>query len=149
MQKGNQHMKTGEIIKQKRQSFGWTQKKLAERLEMFQTDICAMENGRKKPSFRIVKRMAEVFDCEVSELLGDDGAKPSKAADSDEKISLLNQAIIRKNEKIKDLEQNIEVLKAHNKQLIDTMNEYIGFREENDKLRKILFEKLLAEELAK
>jgi transcriptional regulator with XRE-family HTH domain len=55
------------VLRAARKARGWSQSKLAARARMTQSDVSAIENGRK-PYPAHAKRLAEVFKMEVDEL---------------------------------------------------------------------------------
>lgn len=59
-----------EILKRYRKSFGWTQKQLADRLNVSQPAVGSWESGRTEPSQDIQNKLANLFGISTDELLG-------------------------------------------------------------------------------
>lgn len=60
-------------IKTMRTAKGWTQKELAEKLNVDQSAITLWEKQRNGVRMKYLLAMAELFDCTVDELLKADG----------------------------------------------------------------------------
>ncbi len=56
-------------LKQLRMSKKLTQKQLAERLGVKRTTICMWETGNSSPSLEILKKIAQVLNCSIDELV--------------------------------------------------------------------------------
>lgn len=52
------------MLRGARYKVGWTQKELADALEMKQHHISEMENGKRPIGKAMAKRLAEVFECD-------------------------------------------------------------------------------------
>lgn len=64
-------MKTiGEIIKEKREQLGLSQKQLAERLGISRTQVCYWEQGHCMPNILNCWDLADFFGCSIDELVG-------------------------------------------------------------------------------
>ena len=61
-------MKTGEIIRAKREEHGLTQEQLAEKVGVSRPMICQVERGSKSPTLPLSKAIADVLGCTVVEL---------------------------------------------------------------------------------
>ncbi len=57
------------MFKKLRKSKGFTQKNLAEALEMKQCSISNWENGISKPDIPTAAKIAKLFNCEVLEVV--------------------------------------------------------------------------------
>lgn len=57
----------GAIIKKYREQVGFTQKVLSDRLDITSTYLSALENGRKEPSFLLLKRISKIL-CVPTEI---------------------------------------------------------------------------------
>jgi transcriptional regulator with XRE-family HTH domain len=55
-------------IKARRKALGLTQEKLAEKLNTATTYIAMIESERRTPSFKMIERLAEVFQVDALEL---------------------------------------------------------------------------------
>ncbi|HAE61990.1 helix-turn-helix domain-containing protein [Caldanaerobacter subterraneus] len=56
-----------------RKQKGWTQREVAERLHISGSIISQVEKGFRKAYPKLMRRLAEVFEVEVSDLFEDDG----------------------------------------------------------------------------
>ena len=157
-------MTTGEKIRQMRMSQGISQHKLAEMIDggTDQGQISRWELGKSKPYYRNVERLAEIFHCEVMELIGEDGTSSAKHESVDEKVSTLNGALTMKNAKIRELEdsvlelmQQVEDLQKRNQDLANEVDKLrlggdskmLQLARQNIKLREILANKLIEDAL--
>lgn len=59
-----------EILREKREAIGLSQKQLEEQLGLNRGNISKYEKGESKPTMATVVKMAEYFGCSVDELLG-------------------------------------------------------------------------------
>lgn len=59
----------GQVLKDIRTSTGLSQRDLAERIEVDQTYVSHLENDRRDPSVRTLRKIAHAFDVPVSTLL--------------------------------------------------------------------------------
>lgn len=57
-------------IKALRESFGMTQRELAERVGVNQPSVCAWERGDANPSVENLQKLADIFHCTTDEVLG-------------------------------------------------------------------------------
>lgn len=55
-------------IRRLRTERGWTQKDLAERLDVSRQTVNALETGRYDPSLPLAFRIAEVFDLRIEQI---------------------------------------------------------------------------------
>ena len=63
-------MKFAENIKQLRSQFAFTQKQLAEKLNIRPSNISDWENGVSRPEYENLILLADIFDVSLDELLG-------------------------------------------------------------------------------
>ena len=63
-------------IKTQRESIGITQEKLAEEMNIDRSTVAKWETGQSMPRADKLKRLAEILDCTVDELLADEN-KPA------------------------------------------------------------------------
>lgn len=88
-------------IKEFRQKFGMKQQELADVLSVKQTTVSGWEVGRREPDFESLKRMADIFNCSIDELLGqkekpvvkDDGLNQKLERLSDRNLQRLEEYI--------------------------------------------------------
>lgn len=155
-------MKTGEKLKMMRTQKGWSQMRVAKALdEKYPTCVSRWESGKIKPNTRQLERLAEVFECEVGQLIGSDGASNPSKMDESEKIRALNESILKKNQKIQELEDQVIDLmdqlekvqaateSSASSELDQLRKENISLKTENEQLKKLMFERWLKEELGK
>lgn len=87
----------GENLKNMRKRKGLTQEELAIRMNVVRQTISKWEKGISVPDAQMLKQLSEIFDTEVSTLLG----SPIKAAeDADavaEQLSRINEQLANKN----------------------------------------------------
>lgn len=88
-------------IKEFRQQAGLKQKDLADMLSVKQGTVSGWEVGRREPDFDSLKRMADIFNCSIDELLGqkekpvvkDDGLNQKLERLSDRNLQRLEEYI--------------------------------------------------------
>jgi transcriptional regulator with XRE-family HTH domain len=66
MRKSNQ---LGETVRRQRQALGFTQRTLAQRLGVEASHVAFIESGRRKPSLKLVARLADVLGLDRQDLL--------------------------------------------------------------------------------
>ena len=59
----------GEVVKRQREALGLTQRSLAQKLEVESSHVAFIESGRRKPSLKLVARLADVLDLDRQDLL--------------------------------------------------------------------------------
>ena len=88
-------------IKEFRQEARLKQKDLADMLSVKQGTVSGWEVGRREPDFESLKRMADIFNCSIDELLGqkekpvvkDDGLNQKLERLSDRNLQRLEEYI--------------------------------------------------------
>lgn len=65
-------MKVGEIIKSERLKNGLSQRELGEKVEMSQQMIAQYENGKRKPKFENLKKIAIALNVQIDVFLSED-----------------------------------------------------------------------------
>lgn len=60
----------GEILKKKRATRGWSQRRLAVKLNTSHLCVWKWETGRALPNFALLVEIADLFNCSVDELIG-------------------------------------------------------------------------------
>lgn len=70
----------GKRLREARDAKGWTQEQLAERLKLAQAFISQLENGRRRPTPMLVKRIAATLEVEPDLLLSDEEQADVKVA---------------------------------------------------------------------
>ena len=66
----NFNMNFGEIFKENRISFGYTQKQLADILKIHQSNISDWERNISRPEYEHLIALAKLYDISLEELLG-------------------------------------------------------------------------------
>jgi transcriptional regulator with XRE-family HTH domain len=61
--------KLGELLKTRRQALGFTQRGLAEKVGVEPSHVAFIESGRRKPSLKLIARIADVLGVDRQELL--------------------------------------------------------------------------------
>ena len=65
-------MSIGECIKAKRVAFGYSQDRLAKAVGIGQSMMAQIERGTKVPNMLLGKSIAQVLECKVEDLYGED-----------------------------------------------------------------------------
>lgn len=60
----------GQILFEKRRSRGWTQNKIAEKIDVCTTTYASWEIGKAYPNALYLSSLADVFNCTIDELCG-------------------------------------------------------------------------------
>ncbi len=97
-------------IKEFRQQAGMKQQELADVLSVKQTTVSGWEVGRREPDFDSLKRMADIFNCSIDELLG-----------QKEKPVVKDDGLNQKLEKLSD--RNLQRLEEYIDLLLETQGE--------------------------
>lgn len=63
-------MSVGENVRRIREDAGYTQAWLAEQVGITQAMLCQIERGKKEPSLKVAKWIAEALDCTIDDLFG-------------------------------------------------------------------------------
>jgi len=77
MQKSHNRKKTfirkqfGKAVREKRQEFGWTQEKLAEKADLHPTYIGSVERGERNIALENIVALAEALQCSPKDLMSD------------------------------------------------------------------------------
>jgi transcriptional regulator with XRE-family HTH domain len=59
----------GEFLKTRREDLGLTQRQLAQKIRVEASHVAFIENGRRKPSLKLIARMADTLGLDRQELL--------------------------------------------------------------------------------
>lgn len=95
------------IIKELRKKAGLTQFDLAEKLGLTQSNYAHLEAGKIDITFSRLKKIAEVFNISISELLGIDNNSGAVAVDNSEELEKLRKDIEQLKDKNELLSSNI------------------------------------------
>ena len=90
-------------IKEFRQEARLKQKDLADMLSVEQGAVSGWEVGRREPDFESLKRMADIFNCSIDELLGQKEKPVVKDDRLNRKLELLNDENLQRMEDYVDL----------------------------------------------
>lgn len=90
-------------IKEFRQLIGMKQQELADILSVKQTTVSGWEVGRREPDFESLKRMSDIFDCSIDELLGQKEKPVVKDDRLNKKLELLSDENLQRMEDYVDL----------------------------------------------
>lgn len=86
-------MDIGEQIKENRKHGGWTQKELAERLNVSDKTISSWETGRTYPELTLLVELSELFNVSLDSLLRGD-VKVVKKIDKDVRLKKVYRTIL-------------------------------------------------------
>lgn len=95
-EKEEAHM-LNENIKTLRKSNGFTQEELANRLNVVRQTVSKWEKGISVPDAEMLQKIAEIFDCDVSRLLGDSIETIESKDSLVEQLSRINEQLVVKN----------------------------------------------------
>ena len=90
-------------IKEFRQEARLKQKDLADMLSVKQTTVSGWETGYREPDLESLKRMADIFNCSIDELLGQKEKPVVKDDMLNRKLELLNDENLQRMEDYVDL----------------------------------------------
>lgn len=90
-------------IKAYRTKLGQTQAELASACNVKQNTVSAWETGRSEPDFESLKKMADIFNCSLDELLGQKEKPVVKDDRLNRKLELLNDENLQRMEDYVDL----------------------------------------------
>lgn len=90
-------------IKSYRTKLGQTQAELASACNVKQNTVSAWETGRSEPDFESLKKMADIFNCSIDELLGQKEKPVVKDDRLNRKLELLNDENLQRMEDYVDL----------------------------------------------
>lgn len=79
-------MNIGENIKQKRKEAGLTQAALASKLGVSRTAVSSWEVNRNEPCVRDIEKMAEIFECLKTDIIGSGPVEYYFVSSVDEKL---------------------------------------------------------------
>lgn len=90
-------------IKAYRTKLGQTQAEIASACNVKQNTVSAWETGRTEPDFESLKKMADIFNCSIDELLGQKEKPVVKDDRLNRKLELLNDENLQRMEDYVDL----------------------------------------------
>lgn len=99
-----------ENIKNLRISKGLTQEELANRLNVVRQTVSKWEKGYSVPDAQMLKMLAEIFDSDVSQLLGSPIEQDSNVDVLTEQLSRINEQLIIKNRRTRKLWKTVGII---------------------------------------
>lgn len=120
-------------IKQLREEFNFTQQELADKLGLKgKSSIAMYENGSRKPSFKILNQLTELFSCSADYLMGKTNYRELVNYETVEfsKINILEALEIVRKGKPNTIEIETDDLTDED---IEEIKEFVRFRKERRK----------------
>lgn len=102
----------GENLKTLRKNKGITQEELAARLNIVRQTVSKWEKGQSVPDAEMLVKLAEIFEVQVSQLLGsriEPDAQPDALA---EQLARINEQLVIKNRRSKRVWKTIGIIAA-------------------------------------
>ena len=102
----------GENLKTLRKNKGFTQEELAARLNIVRQTVSKWEKGQSVPDAEMLVKLAEIFEVQVSQLLGsriEPDAQPDALA---EQLARINEQLVIKNRRSKRVWKTIGIIAA-------------------------------------
>ena len=98
-----------ENIKNFRKNKGYTQEELANKLNVVRQTISTWEKGYSVPDAEMLKKLAEIFDTNVSQLLGSTIEQDSNIDLLAEQLARINEQLIIKNRRSRRIWKTIGI----------------------------------------
>lgn len=98
-----------ENIKNFRKNNGYTQEELANKLNVVRQTISKWEKGYSVPDAEMLKKLAEIFDTNVSQLLGSTIKEDSNIDVLAEQLARINEQLIIKNRRSRRIWKTIGI----------------------------------------
>ena len=98
-----------ENIKNFRKNNGYTQEELANKLNVVRQTISKWEKGYSVPDAEMLKKLAEIFDTKVSQLLGSTIEQDSNIDVLAEQLARINEQLIIKNRRSRRIWKTIGI----------------------------------------
>ena len=98
-----------ENIKNFRKNKGYTQEELANKLNVVRQTISKWEKGYSVPDAEMLKKLAEIFDTNVSQLLGSTIEQDSNIDVLAEQLARINEQLIIKNKRSRRIWKTIGI----------------------------------------
>lgn len=102
-------------IKLLREEKGWTQLELAKKMNCAMSSIAMYENENRKPSYEVLLKLSELFDCSIDYIVNNSDIRNSKQ-ESD-----INDALIQVGFDMKEYNPPTEKQKEQIKALIEVV----------------------------
>lgn len=101
-----------ENIKTLRKTKGFTQDELAIRLNVVRQTISKWEKGLSVPDAEMLKKMAEIFEVSISQLLGSSINQDENVDIIAEQLSRINEQLVVKNNRSRKIWKTIGIILA-------------------------------------
>ena len=101
-----------ENIKALRKNKGFTQDELANRLNVVRQTVSKWEKGYSVPDAEMLQKIAEVFDTDVSRLLGASIAPNENVDNIAEQLSRINEQLAVKNKRARRIWKTVGIVLA-------------------------------------
>lgn len=98
-----------ENIKNLRKNKGYTQEELANKLNVVRQTISKWEKGYSVPDAEMLKKLAEIFDTNVSQLLGSTIEQDANVDVLAEQLARINEQLIIKNRRSRRIWKTIGI----------------------------------------
>ena len=72
----------GEVLSSRRRELGRPQREVADRAGMHPTYLSGLENGRRNPTWKMLRALAEALDLELSDLVREVERRASRGSTS-------------------------------------------------------------------
>ena len=99
-----------ENIKNLRKNKGFTQEELANRLNVVRQTVSKWEKGYSVPDAEMLKKMAELFETDVSHLLGSPIEQEASVDAVAEQLAKINEQLIVKNRRARRIWKTIGII---------------------------------------
>lgn len=99
-----------ENIKNLRKSRGYTQEELASKLNVVRQTVSKWEKGYSVPDAEMLKKLADIFDTDVSQLLGSTIEQDLSVDVVAEQLSRINEQLVIKNRRTRRVWKMIGII---------------------------------------
>lgn len=99
-----------ENIKNLRKIKGFTQEELASRLNVVRQTVSKWEKGYSVPDAEMLKKIAEIFETDVSKLLGSPLEQDSNVDTVAEQLSRINEQLVIKNKRTRRIWKTVGII---------------------------------------
>ena len=101
-----------ENLKALRKNKGFTQDELASRLNVVRQTVSKWEKGYSVPDAEMLEKIAEIFDTDVSQLLGNSIEQNASVDAVTEQLSRINEQLVIKNRRARRVWKTIGIVFA-------------------------------------
>lgn len=99
-----------ENIKNLRKNKGYTQEELANKLNVVRQTISKWEKGYSVPDAEMLKKLAEILDTDVSQLLGSTIEQNANVDEIAEQLARINEQLVIKNRRSRRIWKTIGIV---------------------------------------